>query len=206
MALLQLAPTQLSVAGDNMLWSASDVRKMVSIRTWSGERLADPEIRAHIRAKRLWTVSACDRIYFTSSELKKLRATGTAARVGNKGGYHYWLYEGKVYRTRDSELSSDDIQALVNDANNKRRLQLQKAHALQAMSDRLDSRARRQPIPQDVKIAVWQRDGGRCVECGTNEHLEFDHIIPLAMGGANTMRNLQLLCAICNQRKGATLG
>lgn len=57
-----------------------------------------------------------------------------------------------------------------------------------------------------MKIAVWQRDSGRCVECDSNEDLEFDHIIPLAMGGANTLRNLQLLCGSCNRRKGATLG
>jgi 5-methylcytosine-specific restriction endonuclease McrA len=57
-----------------------------------------------------------------------------------------------------------------------------------------------------VKVAVWQRDAGRCVECGSQEDLEFDHVIPLAMGGSNTERNLQLLCAACNRRKGATLG
>jgi hypothetical protein len=43
---------------------------------------------------------------------------------------------------------------------------------------------RREPIPKSVKMYVWQRDGGRCVECGSKEKLEYDHIIPLAKGAA----------------------
>ncbi|MDX9973498.1 MAG: HNH endonuclease [FCB group bacterium] len=61
----------------------------------------------------------------------------------------------------------------------------------------------RQPIPKEVQLTVWQRDQGRCVECGSKEKLEFDHIIPLAKGGANTARNIQLLCEGCNRSKGS---
>jgi 5-methylcytosine-specific restriction endonuclease McrA len=57
-------------------------------------------------------------------------------------------------------------------------------------------------ISQEVKRAVWERCRGRCVECGSDALLEFDHVIPLALGGANTERNLQLLCADCNRAKG----
>jgi hypothetical protein len=64
-------------------------------------------------------------------------------------------------------------------------------------------RTSRAAIPEKVRHAVWRRDGGNCVECGTNENLEFDHIIPVSRGGANTERNLQLLCAQCNGRKAA---
>jgi hypothetical protein len=59
----------------------------------------------------------------------------------------------------------------------------------------------RQPIPKDVQREVWRRDQGRCVECGSQELLEFDHIIAVSKGGANTVRNLQLLCESCNRRK-----
>ena len=64
----------------------------------------------------------------------------------------------------------------------------------------------RGPIPQEVKDAVWNRDGGKCVNCGCQENLEFDHIIPIAKGGANTYRNVQLLCERCNRQKGAKIG
>lgn len=122
--------------------------------------------------------------------------------------YHpfLWWVSGAFFRTADALLTPEDVSALANEAANRRRLQLEKARALQAMTTQLENRTKREPIPQSVKVTVWQRDGGRCVECDSKENLEFDHIIPLAMGGANTMRNLQLLCEVCNRRKGATLG
>ena len=60
-------------------------------------------------------------------------------------------------------------------------------------------------ISDEVKIFVWNRDDGRCVRCGSNRELEYDHVIPLALGGSNTARNLQLLCAPCNQAKAAEI-
>lgn len=60
---------------------------------------------------------------------------------------------------------------------------------------------RREAIPRLIQREVWQRDGGRCVECFTRERLCFDHIIPFSKGGGNTVRNLQLLCEPCNLSK-----
>jgi len=68
------------------------------------------------------------------------------------------------------------------------------------------SKRHREPIPQHVKDRVWNRDGGQCKECGSNEDLEFDHIIPHVKGGANTYRNIQLLCEPCNRKKSAKIG
>ena len=67
-----------------------------------------------------------------------------------------------------------------------------------------EKRSRR--IAQEVKDAVWRRDEGKCIECGSNENLEFDHIIPHSKGGANTYRNIQLLCEKCNRQKSAKIG
>lgn len=61
-------------------------------------------------------------------------------------------------------------------------------------------------ISEKVKDAVWNRDGGKCVHCGSNEKLEFDHIIPHSKGGSNTKRNIQLLCEICNRQKSDKIG
>lgn len=62
----------------------------------------------------------------------------------------------------------------------------------------------RSPISKLVQREVWRRDQGRCVECGNRENIEFDHIIPVSKGGANTTRNIQLLCQECNRKKGAS--
>ncbi len=64
---------------------------------------------------------------------------------------------------------------------------------------------RRPPIPQTVKETVWRRDGGRCVQCGSNQNIQFDHIIPYSKGGADSVENLQILCRTCNLRKGARI-
>ncbi|NOT02709.1 MAG: HNH endonuclease [Phycisphaerales bacterium] len=60
-------------------------------------------------------------------------------------------------------------------------------------------------ISQQVKDAVWRRDQGKCVKCGSNQNLEFDHIIPFARGGSSTARNIQLLCEVCNREKSDQL-
>src|SRR5215208_3555922 len=56
-------------------------------------------------------------------------------------------------------------------------------------------------IPAHVKRAVMERDGGRCQFvlpsgeiCGATHRLEFDHVRPLALGGASTVANLRLCC------------
>ena len=64
----------------------------------------------------------------------------------------------------------------------------------------------RERIPEEVQVYVWNRDGGKCVRCGEQELLEYDHIIPVSKGGSNTARNIQLLCQKCNREKGANIG
>ena len=64
----------------------------------------------------------------------------------------------------------------------------------------------REKLPAAIQVVVWERDGGRCVNCGSTEELEFDHIIPLSKGGANTIGNIQVLCRKCNAEKSDRIG
>ena len=52
-----------------------------------------------------------------------------------------------------------------------------------------------------MKIAVKNRDGHRCKNCGSTKNLEIDHIQPKALGGSHHPDNLQTLCRPCNQRR-----
>ena len=72
--------------------------------------------------------------------------------------------------------------------------------------DQVDNNDRSRHISQSVKDKVWRRDQGKCVECGSSDRLEFDHIIPFAKGGSNTYRNIQLLCEKCNRTKSDKIG
>lgn len=56
-------------------------------------------------------------------------------------------------------------------------------------------------ISLDTKKKVYERDKGVCVICGSNENIEYDHIIPIAKGGDSEINNLQLLCRSHNRMK-----
>lgn len=48
---------------------------------------------------------------------------------------------------------------------------------------------------------IFDRDGNKCLECGSTDNLTIDHIKPKAKGGKNTQDNLQTLCKSCNGKK-----
>lgn len=43
----------------------------------------------------------------------------------------------------------------------------------------------------------------RCLRCGEKKPLTADHVMPLIMGGRDTIDNIQPLCLNCNSSKGA---
>lgn len=66
------------------------------------------------------------------------------------------------------------------------------------------------------KRGVLVRDGWRCQMCGIETPMglrgtfapnapEVDHIVPLALGGADTADNARCACRSCNNKKGASL-
>lgn len=61
-------------------------------------------------------------------------------------------------------------------------------------------------IPSDVKLAVFKRDKGQCVLCGSKNNLHFDHDLAFIHGGTSLLpENIRLLCARHNLQKGAKI-
>ncbi|HET9459509.1 MAG TPA: HNH endonuclease [Sphingomicrobium sp.] len=56
--------------------------------------------------------------------------------------------------------------------------------------------------PAFTRFNLFLRDKFRCVYCGSNKELTFDHIVPRAQGGRTTWENVATACAPCNLRKG----
>jgi 5-methylcytosine-specific restriction endonuclease McrA len=156
-----------------------------------------------------WRLAQGDRVSavaWSSRRVRALRAAQALApvRVLREGRRCTWAFEDRWY-WEDEGLTEADVLALIRERERRAQRRLQRAHAGLAQAGAA-APARREPIPREVRLAVFERDGGRCVQCGSNFELQFDHVIPLRLGGASTAANLQVLCAGCNQRKGASLG
>lgn len=124
--------------------------------------------------------------------------------------YDNWYYT-RAYEEISAENAVILIEATIKQEQEKIRREKEKLRREIANSkDYLEGQSqeprKRKSIPDDVKNFVWNRDGGRCVKCGSNEKLEFDHIIPFSKGGSDTARNLQLLCEKCNRQKSYRIG
>jgi ATP adenylyltransferase len=62
----------------------------------------------------------------------------------------------------------------------------------------------RRYISGSIRYEVLKRAKGRCELCGvphTERALEVDHIVPVNLGGSDSINNYQALCYICNSMK-----
>ena len=56
------------------------------------------------------------------------------------------------------------------------------------------------PVPDSLHLSVWSRHRGRCVDCGSDERVNFDRIIASARA-SETPRNFELRCQACRDRR-----
>gem|GEM_PF-1874540 len=124
--------------------------------------------------------------------------------VASDGSRDWWLFEDTFYSSTET-LAPEETLVLVKEQDAKKRRRIDRARTIASVGEDAEGPKVRRTISREVRMEVWQRDEGKCVECGSNEDLEFDHIIPHSMGGADTVRNIQLLCAKCNNEKGASI-
>jgi len=112
----------------------------------------------------------------------------------------FWLYQNSIYRA-PLDLAPEEVLLLVKEQELKKTKRLERLRSLVEVSETLDKASSRERIPEEVQMFVWRRDEGKCVKCGSQGNLEYDHIIPVSKGGTNTNRNIQLLCEACNRSK-----
>lgn len=62
----------------------------------------------------------------------------------------------------------------------------------------MKSRTKALDIPQAVKQAVWERDGGRCVLCLSPDAMPNAHYIARSHGGLGIEQNIVTLCHKCH--------
>jgi len=103
-----------------------------------------------------------------------------------------------------SDLNSDERKYINENSIELPTMFIPDEHIVYVREHKVEQHASRH-ISSTVKREVWRRDQGRCIQCGSQENLEYDHIIPFSKGGSNTARNIQLLCESCNRSKQASI-
>ena len=68
----------------------------------------------------------------------------------------------------------------------------------------MNKRTKALMIPQGVKEAVYKRDGGCCVYCGSPSGEPNAHFISRSQGGLGISRNILTLCPNCHRKYDAT--
>ena len=125
--------------------------------------------------------------------------------IGSEFRYEYtnwplFLFQNRLYAII-GPLTEEEKKLIVCETADKERGYFERLKSRHNSNAVVEARQNRTRIPENVRIAVWRRDSGRCARCGSREKLEYDHIIPLAEGGASTVRNIELLCERCNRSK-----
>ncbi|PCI31580.1 MAG: hypothetical protein COB53_13030 [Elusimicrobia bacterium] len=116
------------------------------------------------------------------------------------------LLRSKYPSGKFEDLFAEAIEALVQKAE-KRSLGRPRAPRWNRIGVERPQGARY--VPQKVRAEVWKRDGGRCVyegrdglRCTETTRLEFDHLVPWALGGtSHDSRNIRLMCRVHNQAR-----
>ena len=110
------------------------------------------------------------------------------------------------YERNKEQIEKDKIKAKLLEKKKKREIEKLALQELIDEGEIFPEANKRPPIPKDVVDTVWNRDGGKCVYCESNENLHLDHIIPFSKGGDTSVENLQLLCQKCNLEKSNKIG
>jgi hypothetical protein len=127
-------------------------------------------------------------------EAKKGQRSPEVVAVYEKIHAGIWAFNG-FFRLTDCWRERDETRSVF-------KFQLELAEDLDIEAAPPETLPHTRMIPSAVKLEVWQRDKGRCVICGENDNLHFDHDLPYSKGGTSlTAKNIRLFCARHNLSK-----
>jgi hypothetical protein len=141
----------------------------------------------------IWERSRVEPIFLENFRLE-FRHAGESVNRGFLYQNAWYLVEGKF--TREQQKLG------VMEEADRERIYFEKLRMKFTSDSAREAAKQIDRIPEEVKIAVWRRDEGRCADCKKRENLEYHHIIPRTKGGSSTIRNIELLCEICNRKRG----
>jgi hypothetical protein len=180
------APYRDRVEMDNIIYEGHDVPR--------GQNYPDPKSVDQPELTPGGALTENGKFYRAALEAKRGIRTPERVRVYEKIREGVWSYNG-VFQLVDSWREDDGHRKVF-------KFRLQAAEEAEELGHPVTTSQRRRIIPTAVKLEVWKRDGGKCVECGATNELHFDHVIPFSKGGTSlTADNVQLLCARHNLEK-----
>lgn len=167
----------------------------------------------------------------TQKELTNVKLLKRALRIRERDFYHYRYHEikevlykqlARIYRDDNSidnteslykvelqELFSLGYDQFLEFANNEDFLALERGANVMNLDtfiphtkyEAVETEITSNEISKEVKDIVLERDNESCAVCHSKVDLDYDHIVPILKGGANTSRNIQLLCRKCRIEK-----
>ena len=134
-------------------------------------------------------------LFFVAAEnFKKKVQLEEKVKVYEKIKPGIWVYNG-IFNLIDAFIEKDNLRNVF-------KFKLELDETKDSLKEGLSDLEHNRMIPSSVKLIVWKRDKGRCVECGKLDNLHFDHIIPFSKGGSSLVaENIQILCARHNLKK-----
>jgi len=161
----------------------------------------DPKVVDQPQFTSAGTLTQNGKFHKAAQDFKNSSRAPENVRVYEKIKPGIWSYNG-IFELVDSWIQEDPIRKVFK----FKLVAVEEPEDLGRGRIIRDGAIPRRIIPTPVKLEVWKRDEGQCVECGATDELHFDHIIPFSRGGTSlTADNIQLLCARHNISKGSKI-
>lgn len=114
---------------------------------------------------------------------------------------------GAVIKVSDIE-QAQDFYSVERAINQRNRTPGKCAGYYYIDTEKYKAKIKRKNYSDEERKIIYNKSSGRCELCGQRllfEEMTLDHIMPLSMGGEDSMENLQTACYACNQFKSNIL-